>query len=110
MKLWMEGRPMMNWKQDFNALIERTMTFANQVEQRPSIPDLPVALRIAEQALADTSKPIAPHGTITPTIWPMSERDEIQQRVSNFKAHQEKMAREREDYYLQVKARMLTPR
>jgi hypothetical protein len=41
---------------------------------------------------------------------PMSERDEIQQRVSNFKAHQEKMAREREDYYLQVKARMLTPR
>ncbi len=26
---------MMNWKQDFNALIERTMTFAKQVEQRP---------------------------------------------------------------------------
>jgi len=100
---------MMNWMQDFNALIEHTMTFANQVEQRPSIPDLPVALRIAEQTLADTSKPIARHRTITPTVSPMSEREEIRQRVSNFKAHQEKMARERDDYYLQVKARMLAP-
>ena len=34
-------------------------------------------------------------------------RDEIRQRVDNFKAHQEKIAREREDYYLQVKAKML---
>jgi hypothetical protein len=31
----------------------------------------------------------------------------IRQRVRDFKAHQEKMAREREDYYLQMKARML---
>jgi hypothetical protein len=39
--------------------------------------------------------------------WPRSERDEILQRVSNFRAHQQKMAREREDYYLQAKAKML---
>ena len=56
-----------------------------------------------EQALADKSKPIP----LPAAIAPASERDEIRQRVSNFKAHQEKMAREREDYYLQVKARML---
>jgi hypothetical protein len=44
---------------------------------------------------------------ITPMTWPTSERDQILPRVSNFRAHQEKMAREREDYYLQVKAKML---
>ena len=94
----------MDWKQELDALIESTMAFARDVQRRP-IPDLPAAIRTAEQALADTSKPTPP----TPTVRPASERDEIRQRVNNFKAHQEKMAREREDYYLQVKARMLAP-
>jgi hypothetical protein len=44
---------------------------------------------------------------VAPMTWLTSERDEILQRVSNFRAHQEKMAREREDYYLQAKAKML---
>src|SRR5438874_12550311 len=101
---------MMNLKQEIDALIESTMAFANDVKRRQPIPDLPVALRMAEQALADTSKPIPPPITITPTVLPASERDEIRQRVDNFKAHQEKMAREREDYYLQVRAKMLAPR
>jgi hypothetical protein len=96
---------MMNLQQELDSLIESTMAFANNVRRRQPIADLPVALRMAEQALADTSKPIQPPITLTLA----SERDEIRQRVSNFKAHQEKMAREREDYYLQVKARMLAP-
>ena len=94
---------MMNLQKELDALIESTMAFANNVRRRQPIADLPVALRMAEQALADTSKPIQP-----PVSFALaSERDEIRQRVSNFKAHQQKMAREREDYYLQVKARML---
>ena len=100
---------MMNLQHELDALIQSTMAFANDVKRRQTIPDLPVALRTAEQALADTSKPIPPPIAITPTVWPASERDEIRQRVNNFKAHQEKMAREREEYYLQVKARMLAP-
>jgi hypothetical protein len=95
----------MNWQQDLDALIESTMAFARDVK-RQSIPDLPIAMRAAEQALADTSKPIRPISTVGPA----SERDEIRQRVNNFRAHQEKMAREREDYYLQMKARMLAAR
>jgi hypothetical protein len=95
---------MMNLQQELDSLIESTMAFANNVRRRQPIADLPVALRVAEQALASTSKPIQP-----PITTLASERDEIRQRVSNFKAHQEKMAREREDYYLQVKARMLAP-
>jgi len=95
----------MDWKQELDALIESTMAFAREVQRRP-IPDLPVAIRTAEQALADTSRPIPP----APTVRPASERDEIQQRVNNFKAHQQKMTREREDYYSQIKARMLAGR
>jgi hypothetical protein len=94
---------MMNLQQELDALIESTMAFANDVKRRQPIADLPAALRMAEGALAEPSKPIQPLISITPA----SERDEIRQRVSNFKAHQEKMAREREEYYLQMKARML---
>jgi hypothetical protein len=93
-----------NWKLELDALVESTMAFARDVERR-RITDLPVAFRTAEQALADTSKSIPLAAAITPA----SERDEIRQRVSNFKAHQEKMARQRENYYLQMKAKMLAP-
>jgi len=94
----------MNWKLELDTLVESTMAFASDVE-RQRIPDLPVAVRTAEQALADTPKPIPLPAAITPA----SERDEIRQRVSDFKAHQEKMARQREDYYLQMKTKMLAP-
>ena len=98
---------MMNVRQELDALIQSTLAFANDVRRRQPNLDLPVALRAAQQALADTPKPTPPPVTITPTVWPASARDEIRQRVRDFKAHQEKMAREREDYYLQMKARML---
>jgi hypothetical protein len=37
--------------------------------------------------------------------WPAFARDEVTQRVANFKAHQKRMQSEREDYYLQTMAR-----
>ena len=98
----------MNWKQELEALIEDTMAFANDVK-RQQIPNWPAAIKTAEQLLSDTSKPIPGPATIAPVTRPTSERDEIRKRVSNFKAHQEKMAREREGYYLQMKAKMLAP-
>jgi hypothetical protein len=92
----------MNWKQEIDALIESAMAFARDVKRQP------VAMRTAEQTPADRPNPVDRPATIAPIVWP-SERDEIRQRVDNFKAHQEKIAREREDYYLQVKAKMLAP-
>jgi hypothetical protein len=92
----------MDWKLELDALIENTVAFANHVKRKP-IPDLPVAMKTAEQA----PQPVAPPVTITPILLATSERDEIRQRVSNFRAHQEKVAREREHHYLQVKARMM---
>ena len=98
----------MNWKQELEALIESTMAFARDVKRHP-IPDLPVAMRTAEQAPVDTPNPVDQPATIAPIVRPTSERDEIRPRVDNFKTHQEKIAREREDYYLHVKAKMLAP-
>jgi hypothetical protein len=98
----------MNWKQELDALIESTMAFVRDVKRQP-IPDLPVAMRTAEQALADTPYTVEQPATIAPIVGPTSERDEIRQRVNNFKAHQEKITREREDYYLQMKTKMLAP-
>ena len=95
----------MKWKLELDALIESTMAFAKDIKRGQPIAGLPVAMRTAEQALADTSTPIPP----PTTILPVSQRDEIRQRVSSFKTHQEKIAREREEYYLQVKASMLAP-
>ena len=64
----------MDWKRNLDALIESTMAFVKDVKREP-IPDLPLALRAAEQALADTSKPItAFRATIAPTVWPASMR------------------------------------
>jgi hypothetical protein len=103
----MEGR-LMNWRQDLDTLIESSMAFAKDVRPQP-ISDPPIAMKIAEQALADTPIPVEPPVAIVPIVWTTRERDEIQERVNNFRVHQEKIAREREDYYLQMKARMMTP-
>src|SRR5205814_8690901 len=64
--------------------------------------ELQAASRTAEQALLDTPKPVP-----APNILPVSESDEIRQRVSIFKAHQQKIAQEREEYYFRTKARMM---
>jgi hypothetical protein len=98
----------MNWKLEVHELIESTMAFANEIKRGQPIP-LPVALGTVEQALADTSTPIPPPAMIAPTASLVSQREEIRERVRIFKAHQERMTREREEYYLQVKARMLAP-
>src|ERR1700722_16398322 len=69
---------------------------------------------LAEQPAALSPLPVAPSPLSEPTTWPArlppmivppSERDEIKQRLANFKAHQLRMQAEREDYYSQTIAR-----
>ena len=102
------GDGAMHWKQELDALIESTLAFANDVRRQP-MSGLPAAINTAEQALASTSSPILRVTTGTRITSPTSERDEIRQRISNFRAHQKKMAQDRERYYLQVKAQMMSP-
>jgi hypothetical protein len=99
----------MKWKQDLDALIKTTMAFAQDAKPNPIRDMPPSTVGAVEQALADASLPIQSGGRISPIVWPASERDEIRERVANFKAHQQKIAREREEYYLQMMAKMLAP-
>ena len=99
----------MDWKLELDALIQCTMTFAKDVKPEP-ISEISPVIRAAEQTLADTSTPIPRPTGSAPKLRQTSERDEIQTRVTNFRAHQQKIGREREDYYLQTKAKMLAVR
>jgi hypothetical protein len=89
----------------------------SNVRDEAAQPDLPVMATI-DAVLAETAAPSplpeAPSPLPEPTTWPArlppmtvppSERDEIKQRLANFKAHQLKMQAERENYYLQTMAR-----
>src|SRR5258708_29871354 len=104
-----EGGAPMKWKLELDGLIESTMAFAKDTKRGQPMAALPVAIRTAEQALAETSTPIPPPTTTTPTDSLALQRAEIRERVSSFKKHQEKMTRDRKEYYLQVKVRMLPP-
>src|SRR5436305_12528031 len=93
MKLWMRER---------DQLIEQTMAFVEGVaaagpsRARTAVPPPPQASRQVEPPrIAAPAKPAAPH-------FMASERAEIQQRVANFKAQQQKFQRTREAHYDEI--------
>jgi hypothetical protein len=84
---------MINWKADLDSLVEETMAFVKSVGVEPSLP-------------RDIVEPYR-----MPSVnWMSSEREEIGQRVANFKAHQQRFMREREDFVASEWRRMLLSR
>jgi len=71
---------MADWKADFDALVNETVAFAKGISHERPLPRDVV------------------------------EREEISRRVANFKAHQQRFMREREDYAASVLKRMLASR
>jgi hypothetical protein len=73
------------------------------------LPEAPSPLPDAPSPLPEVPSPVPEPKTwparLSPMTLPPSDRDEIKQRVANFKAHQLKMQAEREDYYSQTMAR-----
>jgi hypothetical protein len=98
----------MNWKQDLNELIETTMAIARDARYSPfsGTPNPESVLEKPDLALM--KQPIELRADSSSVVAPFSERELIKQRVANFKSHQQRMAREREAYYLQMKAAILT--
>ena len=80
---------MTNWKADLEALVEETMAFTKNIRVEPPLP----------RTVVEPNR--------MPPLNLNSERDEIRQRVANFKAHQERLAREREDFAASLLIRML---
>ena len=84
---------MLDWKVNLDTLIEETMAFAKSVRVEPMMP---------RTVVAPNRGP--------PVNWTGSEREEIARRVANFKAHQQRFMREREDYAASEFKRMLASR
>jgi hypothetical protein len=81
---------MANWKTELNALVEETTAFAK-------------SLRV----VAPMACTIVSPNRIPPVKGIESERELIGQRVANFKAHQQRFMREREDYVASEWKRMI---
>jgi hypothetical protein len=81
---------MVNWQADLNSLIEETMAFAKSVRVEPAMP-----------------RTVVEPNRMPSVNWMDSEREEIRRRVANFKAHQQGLTREREDYAASEWNRML---
>jgi hypothetical protein len=84
---------MLNWKADLERLVENTTTFAKHARVLPPMPRAVVEL-----------------GRMPLVNWAESEREEIGYHIANFKAHQQRFKREREEYAASELKRMLAPR
>jgi hypothetical protein len=96
----------MAWQEDLQALVEQSMALSKSVKSE-FIQVKPVAKPtppiIVEQP--HRVEPIA-KTALAPMTWTAaSEREEIKQRVANFKAYQLRMQNEREGYYLKTMSR-----
>jgi hypothetical protein len=71
---------MTDWKTDRDALVDEGVAFARTVRREAPATDL------------------AERPRLQPMNWGGPQREEIRRRVSNFKAHQQRLTKEREDY------------
>jgi hypothetical protein len=81
---------MTGWKAGLDALVQEAMALAKSIRVEPAIP----------RTVADPNR-------MPPVNLNNSKRDEIQQRVSNFRAHQERFAQEREAFAASLLKEML---
>jgi len=90
----------MPWQSELEALIQESQAHVNAVQA--NVPKPIASAKLAQLAPAASSRPVL----IEPTSWAASgsEREEIKRRVANFKAVQDRMQREREDYFVKTLA------
>ena len=81
---------MADWKTELDAFVEETMAFAKSLRVEPPMP-----------------RTIVEPNRMPPVKGIDAEREEISQRVANFKAHQQRFIRERKDYAAAEWKRML---
>ena len=87
----------MAWQSELEALIQETQALTNAV-QAQMIPKPISSVKLTKQMPLEFSQPTQ----IEPISSP--EREEIKRRVANFKAVQDRMQREREDYFVKTLA------
>jgi hypothetical protein len=112
----------MNWKKERDLLISQTMTFVQSVtgkkpdfeqasdarsdiakpnvQAAPVTPAAPVdAIKIGATEIVAPPEDIQANTDIPRAAFSIDVRTEMQARVANFRAHQERFNREREEYF-----------
>jgi hypothetical protein len=106
------SRNMSDWKTKLDAFVRETKAFVEAVRsQRPMATeafltqrqppvDVPEHFRQPVPNVSEPSQANEPaeQPRLEPMRWGGSEREEIRQRIGNFKAHQQRFILEREDY------------
>jgi hypothetical protein len=107
----------MNLKQEHDLLIAQTMAFARSVNARapqtgPGLENAGVENSRLESSPMNAPAEAAPRiesPVALPSVRYASLREEIRGRVAAFRAHQELIRRDRDEYYKAVLARVRTP-
>jgi hypothetical protein len=109
-----------DWKKERDALVTETMAFVQAVRSKPISIQQKAALQSSDDAekvaavLADPPQPLSDQTVdrhrLQPMKWGGPEREEIRQRVAAFKAHQERLIREREGYAVLTLGKMKATR
>jgi hypothetical protein len=108
------GWQAMQWKSDLESLVEQTRAMVKSANLKGAelarAPEVsPLREPSVETALPRITAASPPRITATApsrVTEASREREEIKQRVAGFRAHQEKLRREREEYYLEMTAKM----
>ena len=78
--------------------MEQTLALVQDVKSQPApLQTVEAPLIAIEEALKANPLPDAGMAAMT---WQVSQRDEIVQRVASFKAHQQKLQKEREEFFI----------
>jgi hypothetical protein len=112
----------MQWKSDLESLVEQTKAMVRSANLKGAeLARAPVVPRLREPGIETSVPQIAAASPLRvtesspPRLTTVSpprvtaasqEREDIRQRVAGFKAHQEKLRREREQYYLEMTAKL----
>jgi hypothetical protein len=103
-----------NWKTERDAFVNETMAFVEAVRShRPISTEAIVTPKQLPVGVSEHFQQPAPSMSEASQVVPetieqprLAEREEIRQRVANFKAHQQLFIREREDYALSTLMRL----
>jgi hypothetical protein len=96
---------MNDWMKQRDLLVEEALAFAHAVAARaPKMVLTPVPRPDAAQVTASSVRPVAVTES-SPKDTPNMERTTILRQVADFKAHQQRFEREREDYFQKTMAK-----
>ena len=94
----------MDWQKERDALINETMALVERV----GITKPKAAVEAQTATPAEPTVPDRQAGcpmAFMPIQWESSEREHIAKRIENFRAHQERVRREREEYFFRTMQR-----